>query len=145
MLAECIRYGSENLKKELCLTILRKQNADVMGAINSTNTYSNNSSCILLRAICEVGPAGVQLLNQKIPITTISNLPTLLSNTRTRYHACRWIGSLIRNDPEIVGKQILLRQDLIAAIADGLTNDGEILMRDVCFIVSILLIDGSFV
>lgn len=115
----------------MCLTILRKQNADVMGAVMSTNTYSNNSACVLLRAICDVGAAGVQLVNQRIPINTINNLPELISNTRTRYRAARWIASMIRNDKEIVGKQILLRQDIISALANGLHHDGEYLMNDV--------------
>lgn len=119
------------MKKELCLTILRKQNADVLGALSSTNTYSNNSICILLRAICDVGAAGVQLLNQKIPINTITQLPSLVSNTRTRYRVARWIASIVRNDPDIVGKQILLRQDIISALADNLHKDGEYLMKDV--------------
>ena len=104
-----------------------------MGAITSENKYSNNSVCTLLYAICNVGAAGVQLVNQKIPINTITQLPSMLTHTRTRYRSCRWIISIIRNDPEIVGKQLLLRQDIIAALADGLHHDGEVLMKDVCF------------
>lgn len=113
------------------MTILRKQNADVLGAITSTNQYSINSVCILFRSICDVGAAGVQLLNQKIPLSSISQLPSIISNTRTRYRSVRWIASVLRNDPDVVGKQILLRQDIISALANGMQNDGEYLLNDV--------------
>ena len=113
------------------MTILRKQNADVLGAITSTNQYSINSVCILFRSICDVGAAGVQLLNQQIPLSSISQLPSIISNTRTRYRSVRWIASVLRNDPDVVGKQILLRQDIISALANGMQNDGEYLLNDV--------------
>lgn len=102
-----------------------------MGALSSENRYSNNSVCILLRAICDVGAAGVQLINQKIPLNTVTNFSELLSNTRTRYRSARWVAGILRNDPDLVGKQLLLRQDVIAALADNLHRDGEILMKDV--------------
>ena len=113
------------------MTILRKQNADVLGAITSTNQYSINSVCILFRSICDVGAAGVQLLNQKIPLSSLSQLPSIISNTRTRHRSVRWIASVLRNDPDVVGKQTLLRQDIISALANGMQNDGEYLLNGV--------------
>ena len=41
--------------------------------------------------------------------------------------------SMIRNDPQTIGKQILLRQDIIAALAEGIYRDSEVLVNDVRF------------
>ena len=99
----------------------------MLGALLSENWYAINSASTLLRAICVVGPAAVQLVNQKIPFSAVRNLPTMIQNPKTRYRVSRWVLSMI------IGKQILLRQDIIAALAEGIYRDSEVLVNDVRF------------
>lgn len=112
---------------------MRKHSDDLLGALLSENWYAINSASALLRSICVVGPAAVQLVNQKIPFSAIRNLPTMIQHPKTRYRVSRWVLSMIRNDPQNLGKQILLRQDIIAAIAEGIYRDSEVLVNDVRF------------
>ena len=105
----------------------------MLGALLSENWYAINTASTLLRAICVVGPAAVQLVNQKIPFSAVRNLPTMIQNPKTRYRVSRWVLSMIRNDPQTIGKQILLRQDIIVALAEGIYRDSEVLLNDVRF------------
>ena len=128
MFAEVIRYADEHKQKELCLTLFKKDHSDLIGALLSENDAAINSVCALLRAIVFVGPAAAQLLNQYVPLATIRKLPEMITTKKTRNRVARWI---IREDPDVTGKQILLRPDIVSALAEGIHQDGTFLMRDV--------------
>ena len=132
-LAEAIRYGSDTLKRDLCLRICRKENNEVLGALLCENYDTVNSVLILLNAIANVGPVAVLICNQVMPISSIRNLSEMIRQKRTRYRTSRWIATIIREDPEEVGKQILLRPDIMSALAEGISNDRGFLLSEVGF------------
>ena len=112
MFAEVVRYADEHKQKELCLTLFKKDHSDLIGALLSENDAAINSVCALLRAIVFVGPAAAQLLNQYVPLATIRKLPEMITTKKTRNRVARWIIAIIREDPDVTGKQILLRPEL---------------------------------
>ena len=111
---------------------MKKHSDDLMGSLLSENWFAINSACNMLRVICYIGPAAVQLSNQKVPFSAIRNLPDMIRNTKTRYRVVRWIDAMIRNDPPNLGKQILLRQDIMSAIVEGIYKDSDFLTKEVC-------------
>ena len=78
-----------------------------------------------------MGPAAAQLLNQYVPLVTIRKLPEMITTKKTRNRVVRWIAAIIREDPDVTGKQVLLRPDIVGALAEGIHQDGAFLMRDV--------------
>lgn len=126
-----IRYSNEETKRDLCISILKNRNDDLQGALLSKNPDSINSVCVLLRAIAFVGPAAVQLTNRKVPLESISDLPQLIESPRTRYRTSLWIAAVIREDPQQTGRQLLLRQDIMAALLSHLASDRGHLLHEV--------------
>ena len=110
---------------------MKKHSDDLMGSLLSENWFAINSACNVLRVICFVGPAAVQLSNQKVPFSAIRNLPEMIRNTKTRYRVVRWINAMIRNDPQNLGKQVLLRQDIMSAIVESIYRDSDFLTNEV--------------
>ena len=126
-----IHYSDESKRKELCLTIFKKDHSDLIGAFLSDNPSAINSVCVLLKAVADVGPAAVQLFSQRVPLATIRKLPEMIISKKTRYRVSRWIAAIIREDPDVSGKQVLLRPDLMSSLADGLNEDGPFLLNEV--------------
>ena len=110
---------------------MKKHSDDLMGSLLSEKCFAINSACNVLRVICFVGPAALQLSNQKVPFSAIRNLPDMIRNTKTRYRVVRWINAMIRNDPQNLGKQVLLRQDIMSAIVEGIYRDSDFLTNEV--------------
>lgn len=130
-MGEVLHFVDEAKRKEMCLTIHKKDRSELIGAILSENQNAINSVCMLLKSIADVGPAAVQLFAPKVPIASIRKLPSMMTARKTRYRVVRWILSLIREDPEGTGKQIMLRPDIMSALTEGLYQDGDFLMREV--------------
>lgn len=59
----------------------------------------------------------------------------MITTKKTRNRVTRWITAIIREDPEVTGKQILLRPDIVSALAEGIHQDGTFLMRDVALLL----------
>ena len=131
MMGEVIHFIDDAKRKEMCLTIHKKDRSELIGAILSENQNAINSVCTLLKAIMDVGPAAVQLFSQKVPIASIRKLPEIIKTRKTRYRVVRWILAIIREDPDNSGKQIMLRPEIMSAVTEGLYQDGEFLAKEV--------------
>ena len=126
-----IRYADDQTKRTLCISILKNRNDDLQGALLSKSIESINSVCILLRSIAYVGPAAVQLTNHKIPLDSIQDLPVMIQSQRTRYRVSLWIAAVIHEDPQMIGKQLLLRPDVMSALLSRLSTDRGHLLHEV--------------
>ncbi|KAK8803357.1 hypothetical protein WA158_001051 [Blastocystis sp. Blastoise] len=129
-------------KKKVSISILNKHSNELLSILSGQDKDIINCVYKLLGNIADIGEGAVKLISAKIPIYTLKVIPSAISDKKTRYRSCRFICSVLRNDPSS-SKQLCANKDLMKVFIGNTHLDSEVLCREILYAVDKYIIQNT--